>query len=111
MKKKGIAVYVRVSSTGQDIHSQEPDLKAWVRAHGRGQEVSWYHETFTGKTLRRPVMEKLETTIRAGKVGTLVVWRLDRLGRTAVETLRFLDDLEVAGVRMVWTLVPPRDAC
>jgi DNA invertase Pin-like site-specific DNA recombinase len=101
MKKKGIAVYVRVSSMGQDLRSQEPDLKIWVRAHGRGHDVSWYHETFTGKTLKRPVMDRLEESIRAGKVGTLVVWRLDRLGRTAVETLRFLDDLEAAGVRFV----------
>jgi len=101
MKKKGIAVYVRVSSTGQDLRSQEPDLKSWVRTHGRGQDVSWYQETFTGKTLKRPLMQKLEGNIRTGKVGTLVVWRLDRLGRTAVETLRFLDDLEAAGVRFV----------
>ena len=35
------------------------------------------------------------------ELDTLVVWRLDRLGRTALETLAFLDQLEAAGVRFV----------
>ena len=33
-----------------------------------------------------------------GKVGTIVVWRLDRLGRTVIELLTWLQALDVAGV-------------
>src|SRR5882672_2642316 len=101
MSNKSIAVYVRVSTTGQDVRSQEPDLRSWVKAHGRGAGVSWYRDTFTGRTFDRPGMVKLEESIKAGKVGTLVVWRLDRLGRTAGETITFLDRLHDAGVRFV----------
>jgi DNA invertase Pin-like site-specific DNA recombinase len=46
-------------------------------------------------------MHDVEEAIRAGKVDTLVVWRLDRLGRTAGQTITFLDDLADAGVRFV----------
>src|SRR6267378_2980073 len=63
--KKNIAVYLRVSTTGQDVKSQEPDLKAWLRARGRGRSVLWYRDRFTGATLERPGMRKLEADIRS----------------------------------------------
>lgn len=100
-KKQQIAVYVRVSTIGQDVRSQEPDLRSWVKAHGSGAGVNWYRDTFTGRTFNRPGMIKLEENIKTGKIGTLVVWRLDRLGRTAGETITFLDRLADAGVRFV----------
>ena len=100
-KQKQIAVYVRVSTTGQDVRSQEPDLRAWVKAQGRSARVAWYRDTFSGRTFDRPGMGKLEADIKAGRLGTLVVWRLDRLGRTAGETIVFLDRLHDAGVRFV----------
>jgi len=101
MSQLSIAVYVRVSSSGQDLGSQEPDLKAWLKAHAKGRRVAWYRDTFTGKTLRRPGMRKLEAGLNARQIGTLVVWRLDRLGRTAREMLTFLDQLEATGVEFV----------
>ncbi len=99
--KKALAVYLRVSTTRQDVKSQEPDLRAWARAHGRGSSVRWYRDRFTGATLNRPEMRRLEEDIRAGRIGTVVVWRLDRLGRTAGQTIKFLDELRAAGVRFV----------
>lgn len=43
----------------------------------------WYRDSFQGRTMDRPGWKKLEADLRAGKVSRLVVWRLDRLGRTA----------------------------
>lgn len=101
MEQKKIAVYLRVSTTGQDTASQEPDLKTWVRLHGRRRSVLWYRDRFTGTTLNRPAMRELEEDIRAGRIDTLLVWRLDRLGRTAGQTITFLDELQEANVRFV----------
>ena len=101
MDKKSIAVYLRVSTVNQDLLSQEPDLKAWIQAHGRGRTVRWYRDTFSGKTMRRPGMEKLNADLAAGKVGTVVVWRVDRLGRTAAGMLAFLEQLDAASVKFV----------
>ena len=81
MGKKAIGIYLRVSSVGQDLGSQEPDLNAWLKVHGRGRKAIWYRDTFTGRTMRRPGIEKLEAEVAAGTVGTVVVWRVDRLGR------------------------------
>lgn len=76
-----IGVYVRVSSTTQDTKAQEHELRQW--AAGQRVEVAWYRDKFTGTTLERPGLEKLLADVRGGKVRKLVVWRLDRLGRTA----------------------------
>lgn len=101
MSTKRIAIYARVSSSGQDLASQEPDLRAWAEVHANGREVVWYLDKFTGATLNRPAMEKLDRDLRSGTIGTMVVWRLDRLGRTAVETLSFLEQLEATGVDFI----------
>lgn len=101
MKKKAAALYVRVSTTGQDVASQLPDLKAWAKVHARGRAVTWYRDKFTGTTMQRPGLQTLEADVRAGKVGVVVVWRLDRLGRTAGEMVNFLDELYAAGVGFV----------
>lgn len=77
---KHIAVYVRVSSKQQDQRSQAPDLKRWADA--QEGEVVWYRDKFTGKTMNRPGMQKVLAAVEAGRVGSIVVWRLDRLGRT-----------------------------
>lgn len=78
-----VAVYVRVSSKKQDTRSQEPDLNRWVAAFADGNPVVWYRDKATGKNMDRPGWRQLEEDMRSGKVSKLVVWRLDRLGRTA----------------------------
>ena len=92
--KKHIAIYVRVSSNKQDTRSQTPDLKRWVEAYAVGQPVKWYHEKFTGTTMDRPAWQRLEADMAAGKVSKLVVWRMDRLGRTAAGLTALFEDLQ-----------------
>jgi DNA invertase Pin-like site-specific DNA recombinase len=75
------AYYVRVSTVQQDTKSQMADLEA--NARSRSEEVRWYTDKASGKTMDRPAWNKLYRDIQAGEVGTIVVWRLDRLGRTA----------------------------
>jgi DNA invertase Pin-like site-specific DNA recombinase len=78
---KHVAVYVRVSSKQQDTKSQEVDLRKW--ASTQDGEIVWYSDKATGKTMERPGWQRLEAAILAGEVSMVVVWRLDRLGRTA----------------------------
>ena len=78
-----IAVYVRVSTRKQDTKSQEPDVQQWLTAYADGKPIVWYRDKATGKTMDRPGWNRLESAIDAGKVSTVIVWRLDRLGRTA----------------------------
>jgi DNA invertase Pin-like site-specific DNA recombinase len=96
---KKIAVYIRVSTKAQDQRSQEPDLKRWVA--GRESEVVWFRDAYTGKTMNRPGMDKLIAEVRAGKIGTIVCWRLDRLGRTARGLTALFEELGERNVGLV----------
>ena len=92
-----IAIYVRVSSRQQDTRSQEADLRRWVEAYADAP-VKWYRDKFTGKTMDRPGWKRLEAEMIAGKVSKVVVWRLDRLGRTAAGLTALFEDLQRRGI-------------
>ena len=96
---KRIAVYLRVSTAGQDTRSQEPDLRRWAEA--QAGPVAWYRDKFTGTTMMRPGLSKLLGDVQAGRVATVAVWRLDRLGRTAKGLTALFDELRERGVNLV----------
>ncbi len=96
---KYVAVYPRVSTKRQDLASQMPDLEHWAAA--QGEPVQWYKDKFTGKTLERPGWQKLQAAIDRGEVSKVVVWRLDRLGRTAKGLTALFADLQERKVGLV----------
>ena len=96
---KFAAVYVRVSTIKQDHKSQMPDLERWAATHEG--PVKWFRDKFTGKTMERPGWESLEAQINAGKVSHLVCWKIDRLGRTAVELLGLVKRLRRLNVDLI----------
>ena len=50
-----------------------------------------FEEKLSGKTLKRPVLERVRKVMRAGDA--LVVWRLDRIGRNVGEVVVFVENL------------------
>jgi DNA invertase Pin-like site-specific DNA recombinase len=101
MSSKHIAVYVRVSSQKQDTASQLPDLRRWVEAYAADQEVVWYTDKASGKTMERKAWRRVEKAINLGRVSKVVVWRLDRLGRTASGLTTLFDELRQRKVGLV----------
>lgn len=96
---KTSAIYVRVSSLKQDTKSQEPDLERWVKA--QEGPVEWYRDKATGKNMDRPGWAKLEAAMREGKVSAVVVWRIDRLGRTAKGLTALFEELRERKINLV----------
>jgi DNA invertase Pin-like site-specific DNA recombinase len=95
-----VALYMRVSKgRGQDTASQEPDLKRWARA--QEEPSAFYVDKVSGKTMDRPEFNRLMADVRTGKVRTVVVWRLDRLGRTASGLTALFDDLRPRKVNLI----------
>ena len=63
-----IAAYCRVSSRHQKADSQVAEIKKWLDAHGHDeQQVQWYIDKETGKTLKRSEFERLQKAIFDGK--------------------------------------------
>lgn len=81
--------YARVSTLDQKADLQLDALKQVGAA-----EI--YTEHFTGSTRARPELENCLRSLRRGD--TLVVWRLDRLGRSLKDLVAIITDLEERGV-------------
>src|SRR5689334_19159903 len=92
-----IAVYIRVSHATQNHRSQMADLERWAA----GQEVVWYRDKFTGKADSRPGWDKLWAAVERGEVSQIVVWRLDRLGRSTRGLSKLFHELQQRGVGLL----------
>src|SRR6516164_8534479 len=108
--EKVSAIYCRVSSRDQSHASQLPDLERWAEAHNG--PVKWFKDKFTGRTMNRPGMDQLMEYLRAGKLERIVVWRLDRLGRTAKGLCHLFDELterkvDLASIKDGFSLASP----
>lgn len=83
--------YARVSTAHQSVAMQVDALKA------AGAERIWT-ETMSGGRDDRPALADLLTAASAGDV--LMVWRLDRLGRSLPHLLAVAADLDARGVEL-----------
>ena len=88
--------YARVSTTaqGRDGNSLEDQVEA-LQKYGCQKIVE---EAFSGKTMERPKFCKLLEELKEGD--TLVVCKLDRFARTAIEGVQTVRDLFERGIRV-----------
>src|SRR5262249_15809405 len=101
-KPMTIAIYKRVSSRAQDMKSQAVDLNAHRKQlETDGHTVVEFEDKFTGKTMNRPGWEQLWTELAARKINRIVVWRLDRLGRTVSGLARLFEELQERKIGLV----------
>ena len=96
-----IACYCRVSSRHQKTDSQVAEITKWLTSHGYDdQQVEWFIDHETGKTLRRPGFERLQKAIFGGQVSMVVVWKLDRLSRRLRDGVNVLADWCERGLKI-----------
>jgi DNA invertase Pin-like site-specific DNA recombinase len=84
--------YARVSTTGQDLALQIDALTA-----AGVQEAHIYTDTASGKLSERPGLARALSSLHQGD--TLVVWKLDRLGRSLRHLVDTVDGLAARGVQ------------
>jgi len=99
---KCVGVYVRVSTASQNEAGQRREVTRWLKGNGiEPQSARWYVDKQTGDNLNRPAFERLQGDIFRGEVGTVIVWKLDRLSRKMRDGLNVLCDWCERGVRVV----------
>lgn len=96
-----IAIYARVSSQDQHCELQLSELRGYCQRCG-WTDVAEYVEKVSGKAgQKRPMLDQLLADARLKKVDIVLVWKIDRFGRSLqefVERVRALDDM---GVRFI----------
>jgi DNA invertase Pin-like site-specific DNA recombinase len=79
--------YARVSTSGQDLNLQLDALK-----HAGAPDKLIFIDKVSGAIKDRPGLTACMKELKAGD--TLVIWRLDRLGRSLKHLIEIVDDLK-----------------
>jgi DNA invertase Pin-like site-specific DNA recombinase len=97
------ALYGRVSTTGhgQDVGLQLDELRQVAIQRGWVVAGEYTDEGISGSQESRPALDQMMADARAGKLDLVVVWKLDRLGRSLQHLLQLLDELQHLGVGFV----------
>lgn len=96
-----IAVYVRVSTTEQNLEGQRLAIRAWLLAHGM-EDAEWFEDRGeSGEKLNRPAFDRLQKEIFQGRIKTVVVYKLDRMSRSIVDGVNLINDWVNKGVRII----------
>lgn len=99
---KTVAAYIRVSTLDQQkgLQSQEKALKDYISNHSL-TNVRWYRDKLSGADTDRPGFTRLQKDVFAGKVSTVLCWKLDRLSRSLKDGINIITDWCEKGIRLV----------
>ena len=99
-RARRVALYARVSTAGhgQDVGLQVDELQQLAGQRGWVVHDTYVDEGVSGAQEKRPALDRLLADAQAGRFELLLVWKLDRLGRSLQHLLRVLSDLTSWGV-------------
>jgi len=89
-----------VSTVDQDPHAAELELASAAAARGV-RVVLDIRETGSGAMNDRAGLRRVMDAARRGAIDIVLVWKLDRFGRSALDLLANRRELDVCGVRFV----------
>ena len=95
------ALYARVSTADQNCETQLRELLEY--AARRGWEIGGeYIDTgWSGAKTSRPQLDRLMNDARRRKFDAVLVWKLDRLGRSLAHLVQSIQELSGLGVRFI----------
>jgi DNA invertase Pin-like site-specific DNA recombinase len=96
-----VALYARVSTKEQSTEAQVSQLTAYCQARGWTEVSVFRDDGISGVRDNRPELDRLRGRLASGEFDTIVVSKMDRLGRSLGMILRFWDNAEAAGARVI----------
>lgn len=108
-----LAIYARVSKPNRqndaDVQKKEQnpevqlrELREWAKRNNHKVVVE-YVDRMTGKTRKRPQLEKMMRDLASGvfDVDAVLTWKLDRFGRSMQDLHNLVGELRAAGVGFI----------
>lgn len=96
-----VAIYARVSTVDQNCEMQLSELRAYCLSRGWGPAVEYVDTGWSGAKASRPELNRLMLDARTRKVDCILVWKLDRWGRSMSNCLQSIQELGGLGVRWI----------
>jgi DNA invertase Pin-like site-specific DNA recombinase len=95
-----VRAYVRASTAEQNCELQSRELHEYAERQG-WQIAEVYQDVDSGANASRTALNQLMLDTRARKLDCLLVWKLDRFGRSLVDSLNQIRTLEEHGVQFI----------
>jgi DNA invertase Pin-like site-specific DNA recombinase len=98
--ERSAALYLRVSTSEQCTDNQSYELRRMASLRGL-TVVDEFEEHVSALASDKPEFERMMKDARTGKFQVLLIWALDRLGRSMLGNLQTVLELDRIGVRVV----------
>lgn len=96
-----LAIYGRISTGGQNIDTQLREARDYCSRNGVEHYKVYADIGISGSSASRPQLDAMLTDLRAGRIKTIVVYKLDRLGRSLTNLLDLLAEFRNRKVRLI----------
>ena len=97
-----VAIYARVSTDEQDPNIQKNNLEGYASTHGM-DVYKYYCDITSGVNDSRPALNQLMFDARQKKFNAVLVYKLDRLGRSLKHLLNIAEEWQQIGIEFVCT--------
>src|SRR5258708_1326551 len=96
-----VAIYARVSTSDQSCAMQLHELRQYVARHGWEVFAEYVDTGFSGASASRPELDRLLQDAQLGRFEGVLVWKLDRWGRSVAHCVRSIQELVSFGIRFL----------
>jgi DNA invertase Pin-like site-specific DNA recombinase len=96
-----VAIYARVSTTDQSCEMQLHELREYVSRRGWEVFAEYVDTGFSGAASSRPRRDQLLRDARLRRFEGVLVWKLDRWGRSVAHCVRSIQELVSLGIRFL----------
>jgi DNA invertase Pin-like site-specific DNA recombinase len=96
-----VATYLRVSTDQQSTENQRRDLAVYLAAREWSNTREYCDDAVSGVKERRPALDHLLADARRRRFDTVVIWSLDRLGRSLKHLIVTLEELHQLGIAVI----------
>ena len=99
-KIRKCVIYARVSKEELTLEHQINACKTFI-SQQMDKVIDIYSDKVSGTKSRRPELNRLLNDMRIGKFDLVVIWKLDRLGRSLQHLLRIVDEFKKYNIDFV----------
>lgn len=96
-----IAIYGRVSTSEQSCENQLLELREYASARNFEVVEEYCDKGVSGSKDSRPALNKLMEAAKQRRFDAILVWRLDRWGRSIQHLVTSINDLKAFGVEFI----------
>lgn len=96
-----VGLYARCSTTEQTVLNQFLEFRRFCEARDWAIHREYVDEGVSGTRDKRPALDQLVVDAKRRRFDVVVIWKLDRLGRSLKHLLFLVEELQALGIALV----------